>query len=99
MLRYLNPIGHWAAGYYCQLWSRMLAADIFSAYTEAGLDNPAAVLKVSQKFKQIWLKAGGSKNSADLFRSFRGRDPTPEALLVSLGLQNVAQPKARTRKQ
>ena len=26
--------GHHAAAYYCHLWSRMLAADIFSAYTE-----------------------------------------------------------------
>ena len=77
----------------------MIAADIFSAYTEAGLENTAAITKVSRKFKQIWLKSGGSQNSADLFRSFRGRDPTPEALLVSLGLQHVAQPKARTRKQ
>ena len=26
--------GHWAAGYFSQIWARMLAADIFSAYTE-----------------------------------------------------------------
>ena len=77
----------------------MIAADIFSAYTEAGLENSEAATKVSRKFKQIWLKAGGSGSSADLFRSFRGRDPTPEALLVSLGLQHVAQPKSRTLKQ
>ena len=29
--------GHWAAGYYCSLWARMLAADIFSAYVEVRL--------------------------------------------------------------
>ena len=28
--------GHWSAAYYCKLWSRMLAADIFSAYSEVG---------------------------------------------------------------
>ena len=26
--------GHWAAGYYSHTWSRMLAADLFSAYLE-----------------------------------------------------------------
>jgi len=90
--------GHHAAAYYCHLWSRMLAADIFSAYTEAGIDNTEALQKISKKFKNIWLKSGGSVNSADLFRKFRGRDPTPEALLISLGLQQTPQPKSRSQK-
>ena len=60
----------------------MIAADIFSAYTEVGMDKTAAVTKVSRKFKQIWLKSSDSQNSADLFWSFRDRDPSPEAPLV-----------------
>merc|ERR1739838_669190 len=50
--------GHWAAGYYSHTWSKMLAADIFSAYNEAGLDNPQAVQKVSARLKKTFLSAG-----------------------------------------
>ena len=65
---------------------------------QAGIDNTEALEKISRKFKNIWLKSGGSVNSADLFRKFRGRDPTPEALLISLGLQQTPQPKSRSQK-
>ena len=36
--------GNWSGGYYSHLWSKMLAADIFSAYWEAGWDDPKAGL-------------------------------------------------------
>jgi len=89
--------GHWAAGYYSHLWSRMLAADIFSAYTEAGLHNTEALLKVSARLKSTLLTAGSSRPTAETFREFRGRDPTPEALLLSLGLSQPAQPRVKAR--
>jgi len=89
--------GHHAAGYYCHVWSKMLAADIFSAYKEVGLENSGDVKKLSGKFKDIWLQSSGSIHTADLFRNFRGRDPSPEALLISLGLQKIKQPKSRSQ--
>lgn len=87
--------GHWAAGYFSQIWARMLAADIFSAYTEVGFDNTEAIRKISTRLTNTFLKAGSSTATADLFRQFRGRDPTPEALLISLGLKHTPQPKNR----
>jgi len=90
--------GHWAAGYYSHTWARMLAADLFSAYLEAGLENTEAVAKVSARFKSTFLTSGSALPSAQLFREFRGRDPTPEALLISLGLKEQIQPKNRGSK-
>jgi oligopeptidase A len=78
--------GNWAAGYYSHLWSRMLAADIFSAYWEAGWDNPEAINKVSRRISTGILPSGSSAPMAEVFREFRGRDPNPEALMISLGL-------------
>eukprot|EP00092_Neocalanus_flemingeri_P019582 GFUD01021214.1.p1 GENE.GFUD01021214.1~~GFUD01021214.1.p1 ORF type:complete len:771 (+),score=230.50 GFUD01021214.1:151-2463(+) len=90
--------GHWAAGYYSHTWSKMLAADLFSAYLEAGLENKEAVSKVSARFKSTFLTSGSAVPTAQLFREFRGRDPTPEALLISMGIRESIQPKNRGSK-
>eukprot|EP00088_Acartia_fossae_P028036 TRINITY_DN2880_c0_g1_i2.p1 TRINITY_DN2880_c0_g1~~TRINITY_DN2880_c0_g1_i2.p1 ORF type:complete len:779 (-),score=169.37 TRINITY_DN2880_c0_g1_i2:109-2445(-) len=88
-------IDSWCAGYYSNLWSRMLAADVFSAYWEAGWENPEAVRKVSQKILNSLLTVGSSRPTAEVFRELRGRDPNPDALLISLGLKKVRSPKKR----
>jgi len=90
--------GEWAAAYYCHLWSRMLAADLFSAYLEVGLDNSEQVSKLSTRLKKTFLCSGSAQPTAQLFREFRGRDPTPEALLLSLGLKDNIPPKSRVAK-
>jgi len=90
--------GHWGAGYYSHTWCRMLAADIFSAYMEAGFDNHQEIQKVSARFKKTFLTGGSALHPALLFREFRGRDPTPEALLISLGLKSSPSPKTRSLK-
>jgi len=90
--------GQWAAGYYSHTWSKMLAADLFSAYLEVGLENKEAVAKVSSRFKSTFLTSGSAVPTGQLFREFRGRDPTPEALLISLGLKESIQPKNRGSK-
>jgi len=87
--------GPWAAAYYSHIWSKMLAADLFSAYLEVGLENTESVRKVSARFKNTYLQSGSAVPSAKLFREFRGRDPTPEALLISLGLKESISPKNR----
>merc|ERR1719222_1476245 len=88
-------VGNWCAGYYSHLWSRMLAADIFSAYWEAGWNNPEAINKVSKKFSSTILSAGSSRPMTELFREFRGRDPNPDALMISVGLKSSRAPKKR----
>ena len=54
--------------------------------------------KVSARFKSTFLTSGSAVPTAQLFREFRGRDPTPEALLISLGLKESIQPKNRGSK-
>ncbi len=78
--------GGYAAGYYSYKWAEVLAADAFSAFEEAGLENDAAVRRVGRRFRDTVLALGGSRHPQDVFRDFRGRDPSPEPLLRVHGL-------------
>jgi oligopeptidase A len=78
--------GGYAAGYYSYKWAEVLAADAFAAFEEAGLDNPAALAPVATRFRNTILALGGGAHPAEVFRAFRGRDPSPNALLMQYGL-------------
>jgi len=90
--RFLCSFGHifgggYAAGYYSYKWAEVLSADAFAAFTEAGLGDAAARRQVGERFRDTVLACGGSRAPADVYRSFRGRDATPEALLRQSGLR------------
>jgi oligopeptidase A len=74
--------GGYAAGYYSYKWAEVLAADAWSAFEEEGIFNPA----LASRFRQEILEVGGSVDIAEAFRSFRGRDPRVEPLLVQSGI-------------
>uniref|UniRef100_A0A6P7FIT4 Probable cytosolic oligopeptidase A isoform X1 n=1 Tax=Diabrotica virgifera virgifera TaxID=50390 RepID=A0A6P7FIT4_DIAVI len=76
----------WAAAYYCHIWSRMIAADIYSAFYEVRSDEEQTK-EVGRRFRNLFLALGGSVDPGQIFREFRGRDPSPKALLSSLGLK------------
>ena len=78
--------GGYAAGYYSYKWAEVLAADAFAAFREVGLDNDAEVSRVADRFRETVLGLGGSRPAAEVYRMFRGRDATPEALLTDQGL-------------
>ncbi|MFU8814751.1 MAG: M3 family metallopeptidase [Pseudomonadales bacterium] len=78
--------GGYAAGYYSYKWAEVLAADAFAAFEEAGLDDPAALRQVAERFRDTVLALGGSLPAAEVYRRFRGRDATPAALLAAQGL-------------
>lgn len=80
----------WAAAYYSHLWARMLAADVYSAFHEVR-DDEQQVKDVGKRFRDTFLALGGSQHPSQIFREFRGRDPSPKALLKSLGLKKVKQ--------
>jgi oligopeptidase A len=82
--------GGYAAGYYSYKWAEVLAADAFAAFKEAGLDDEAAVGEVADRFRRTVLALGGSLPAADVYRRFRGRDATAEALLVDQGLKKAS---------
>jgi oligopeptidase A len=73
--------GGYAAGYYSYKWAEVLSADAFAAFEEAGLDDEEAVQAVGRKYASTVLALGGSKPAAEVYRAFRGRDATVEALL------------------
>ncbi len=78
--------GGYAAGYYSYKWAEVLAADAFAAFREAGLDNDDELRDVASRFRDTVLGLGGSKPAAEVYRLFRGRDATPDALLKDHGL-------------
>lgn len=78
--------GGYAAGYYSYKWAEVLAADAFAAFREAGLDDAEAVRGVAERFRDTVLALGGSLPAADVYRQFRGRDASPDALLTEQGL-------------
>src|SRR5215470_9714495 len=74
--------GGYAAGYYAYLWAEVLEADGFAAFTEAGNVFDA---ELAARLKEIY-SAGDTRDSMELFRAFRGREPTIAALLEQRGL-------------
>ncbi|XP_067137143.1 uncharacterized protein [Centruroides vittatus] len=69
------------ASYFSFLWSEMVAADVFSAFWEVGLDNKKQIKEIGRRFRETFLSVGGGRHSSEVFRQFRGRDPSPGALL------------------
>jgi oligopeptidase A len=78
--------GGYAAGYYSYKWAEVLSADAFGAFEEAGLDDADAVAREGRRFRDTILALGGSRHPMEVFRAFRGREPSIEALLRQSGL-------------
>ncbi|MEK7412701.1 MAG: M3 family metallopeptidase [Planctomycetota bacterium] len=78
--------GGYSAGYYSYKWAEVLSADAFAAFEEVGLDNASAVAATGRRFRDTVLALGGSKHPTDVFKAFRGREPSTKALLQHSGL-------------
>jgi oligopeptidase A len=78
--------GGYAAGYYSYKWAEVLSADAFAAFRESGLEDPSAVLDTGRRFRRTVLALGGSRHPMDVFREFRGREPSTRPLLEQTGL-------------
>lgn len=72
----------YSAGYYSYLWSLVLAVDAFDHFEETGVFNP----ETANSFRRTFLEKGGSEEPMTLYRSFRGADPDPAALIRFKGL-------------
>ncbi|MEL6967995.1 MAG: M3 family metallopeptidase [Pseudomonadota bacterium] len=77
----------YSAGYYSYMWSEVLDADAFKAFEDAG-DPFDPVL--AEKLKTHVYAAGGSVDPEDAYKAFRGRMPTPDAMLQKRGLIDPA---------
>jgi oligopeptidase A len=78
--------GGYAAGYYSYKWAEVLSADAFGAFKDAGLDEPSAVLDTGRRFRRTVLALGGSRHPMEVFKEFRGREPSTRPLLEQTGL-------------
>jgi peptidyl-dipeptidase Dcp len=74
--------GGYSAGYYSYKWAEVLDADAFAYFLEKGIFNK----EVATKFKENILSKGGTEQPMDLYTRFRGKKPSPEALLKRAGL-------------
>ena len=78
--------GGYAAGYYSYKWAEVLSADAFAAFEEAGLDDEKAVIATGKRYQDTVLALGGSLPPMEVFKAFRGREPSTEPLLRHNGL-------------
>ena len=74
--------GGYSAGYYSYLWAEVLSADAFAAFEETAIFDPTT----GQHFLDEILSQGGSQSAAVLFKNFRGREPSVDALLRHSGI-------------
>jgi peptidyl-dipeptidase Dcp len=74
--------GGYSAGYYGYIWSEVLDADTVDWFKENG----GLQRKNGEHFRNALLGRGGSIDSMEMFRNFRGRDSKIEPLLKRRGL-------------
>ena len=77
----MNP--GYCAGYYAYIWAEVLEWDLYSIFEKSGsVWNP----ELAKKFRDTFLRRGGSEDPMKLFRSFVGREPDPSAYFKAKGL-------------
>lgn len=74
--------GGYASGYYSYKWAEVLDADAFAKFKENGIFDRAT----ADSFRHNVLERGGTEDPAELYRRFRGQDPTIDALLRRDGI-------------
>lgn len=73
--------GGYASGYYGYKWAEVLDADAYSVFKEKGIFNK----EVAESFRKNILSQGGKKHPMELYKAFRGQEPTNKALLIRSG--------------
>ena len=78
---FASPSGY-SAGYYAYLWSEILDSDGFAAFKQAeNIFDP----EVAARLKKWVYESGGLREADELYRNFRGQDPSIEPLLEGRG--------------
>jgi peptidyl-dipeptidase Dcp len=86
--RYSTPyfshsLGGYSSGYYSYSWSEVLDADSVKWFKENG----GLKRENGDHFRNTLLSRGGTEDAMQLFRDFRGADPSIEPLLEKRGLK------------
>lgn len=84
-----NQFGHifsggYAAGYYGYKWAEVLDADAFSLFKEKGIFNR----EIAESFRKNILEKGGTEDPMELYKRFRGHEPSIKALMQRDGILN-----------
>lgn len=81
---YFNHIfgGGYSAGYYSYIWAEVLDADAFSVFAQKGIFDKGT----ADAFRTNILEKGGTEDAAVLYRKFRGKDASTDALIKRRGL-------------
>lgn len=66
---------------------KVIAADLFDAFQDAGLNNIDVIQQLGQRYKDTFLSQTGVVETNELFRRFRGRDPTLNGYLNINGFE------------
>jgi peptidyl-dipeptidase Dcp len=75
--------GGYSAGYYVYYWAAVLDTDAYNAFKETGdIFNK----EYAAKFRTL-LETCGSDEGMEIYRKFRGKDPSIEPLLIKRGLK------------
>ena len=75
--------GGYAAGYYSYKWAEVLDADAFSLFKKKGIFDT----HTAESFRQNILSRGGTEHPMELYKRFRGSEPTIDALLRRDGIR------------
>ncbi|MBS0590256.1 MAG: M3 family metallopeptidase [Proteobacteria bacterium] len=75
----------YAASYYAYLWTAVLRDDAFYWFREHG----GMTRENGQRFRDRVLSRGGTEPLDELYRAWRGRDPSVEPLLEVRGLKST----------
>ena len=75
--------GGYAAGYYGYKWAEVLDADAFAAFQEEGIFSRAT----AERFRREVLSQGDKRDAEQLYKAFRGKAPTVDALLRRDGVK------------
>ena len=75
----------YAAGYYSYIWSEVLDSDAYQAFKEKGnVFDP----NLARAFRTKILERGGSADAMQMYKDFRGREPSVKPLIEKRGLTN-----------
>ncbi len=74
--------GGYSAGYYSYIWAQVLDADAFDYFKQNGVFDQ----KTAQSFRSNILERGNTEEPMELYKKFRGAEPSIQPLLKRKGL-------------
>ncbi len=77
----------YSAGYYVYDWAAVLDADGFVPFKESDVFNK----EIAASLRENVLSRGGTEHPMELYKRYRGQEPTIDALLETRGLGNAAE--------